>query len=172
MEHNLATYENSTFHIKINHPQDWNINDKPISFFRQDLHKQNFTLIVGFSYFQEHKSLVPSFDESVYVRQNFPPISLTQFTDQRIQHLSSLHHTGIGIVKFTDSNSTTLAGNPAHKIVYTFSREAGFPLSRMEVWTIKDHTIYMVTFTDYTGESPPFFSRLARGIIDSFETAK
>jgi PsbP-like protein len=178
-DHNLVSYKNSTFGITTKYPSDWIINNKSSSFFQQDLHKQNFTSIVVFSYFNKsNNNLTPLFDESVYVRDASPHLTLTQFTEQRKDHLSSIYlHSfpGIGMVKFVESNTTTLAGYPAYATVYKFSREAGYPLLRMELWTIKDGKIYMITFTDYTGEDPPFFSKessVVQDIINSFQITR
>jgi hypothetical protein len=174
---NLRVYENSTFGIKIQYPSDWKINGETSHFFQRDLHKDNLTQVVVFSYFNRSDVLLPSLDLSAYTSGMLSNMTLKEFTYQRINHLSSLHKhllPGAGKVTFLDSNMTTLAGNPAYKIAYTFSREAGYPISRIESWTIKDSRIYMVTLTDYTGEAllSKKISPAIQRIINSFEIEK
>jgi hypothetical protein len=62
-----------------------------------------------------------------------------------------------------ESNLTTLAGLPAHKIVFT---DAG--LQKMQVWTIKDDRIFTIT---YEADEEDFQNDLqvAQGMIESFQ---
>ena len=62
-----------------------------------------------------------------------------------------------------ESNMTTLAGLPAHKIVFT---DAG--LQKMQVWTIKDARIFTIT---YEADEEDFQNDLqvAQGMIESFQ---
>ena len=46
--------------------------------------------------------------------------------------------------KLLNSSSTTLAGLPAHMIVYSFTEE-GTPWQNLQVWTIKDGMAYIIT---------------------------
>ena len=62
-----------------------------------------------------------------------------------------------------ESNSTSLAGLPAHEIVITTD-----VLKSMQVWTIKDNKAYTVT---YVAEAEDFQSDLqvAQSMIKSFQ---
>src|SRR5205823_9533128 len=67
-----------------------------------------------------------------------------------------------------DSNATTLAGFPAHKIVYTaVLPSSGLELKFMQILTIKDSKSFVITF----GTLPTNYSRYLPTIqkmIDSF----
>jgi hypothetical protein len=67
-----------------------------------------------------------------------------------------------------DSNATTLAGSPAHKIVYTATLpSSGLNLKFMQIFAIKDSKSYVITF----GTFPTIFSRYLPTIqkmVDSF----
>lgn len=69
--------------------------------------------------------------------------------------------------RLLNSSSTTLAGLPAHLIVYTFTDENQTPLQNLQVWTVKDGMAYIVT---YGGTPEEFDSSLPafQSIIDSF----
>lgn len=69
--------------------------------------------------------------------------------------------------RLLNSSSTTLAGLPAHLIVYTFTDENQTPLQNLQVWTVKDGMAYIVT---YGGAPEEFDSSLPafQSIIDSF----
>jgi hypothetical protein len=69
--------------------------------------------------------------------------------------------------KLLNSSSTTLAGLPAHKVVYTFTDENQTPLQNLQAWTIKDGIAYLVT---YTGTPEEFDSSLSalQSVLDTF----
>ena len=69
--------------------------------------------------------------------------------------------------KLLNSSSITLAGLPAHKVVYTFTDESQTPVQNLHVWTIKDGIVYTVT---YSGAPEEFDSSLPvlQSILDTF----
>jgi hypothetical protein len=69
--------------------------------------------------------------------------------------------------RLLNSSSTTLAGLPAHMILYTFTDESQTPLENLQVWTIKDGIAYVIT---YGGTPEEFDSSLPtfRSVMDSF----
>ena len=62
-----------------------------------------------------------------------------------------------------ESNTTTLAGLPAHKMVFT-----NLGLKTMQIWTIKDDRVYTIT---YVAEEEDFQDDLdvAEKMIKSFQ---
>jgi eukaryotic-like serine/threonine-protein kinase len=79
--------------------------------------------------------------------------------------------------RLIESNMTTLANNPAYKIVSTFtSLGLGDPLhspqfQTMNIWTIKGDKMYTISYSQITSE----FSRyilIIQKMIDSFEITK
>jgi hypothetical protein len=69
--------------------------------------------------------------------------------------------------RLLNSSSTTLAGLPAHMILYTFTDESQTSLENLQVWTIKDGIAYVIT---YGGTPEEFDSSLPtfRSVMDSF----
>lgn len=70
--------------------------------------------------------------------------------------------------KLLNSTSTTLAGLPAHMIVYSFTdEEIQTPWQNLQVWTIKDGIAYIIT---YGGVPEEFESSLPalQSVMDSF----
>jgi len=50
-------------------------------------------------------------------------------------------------VKILDSSPTTLAGQPAHRVVYTDDRVEGIKLKKMQVWSVLNNSkAYVITF--------------------------
>ena len=69
--------------------------------------------------------------------------------------------------KLLNSSSTTLAGLPAHMIVYSYTEEGQTPWQNLQVWTIKDGIAYIIT---YGGTPEEFESSLPvlQSVMDSF----
>jgi hypothetical protein len=70
--------------------------------------------------------------------------------------------------KLLNSSSTTLAGLPAHMIIYSFSdEESPTPWQNLQMWTVKDGMAYVIT---YGGTPEEFDSSLPalQSIMDSF----
>jgi hypothetical protein len=70
--------------------------------------------------------------------------------------------------KLLNSSSTTLAGLPAHMIVYSFSdEESQTPWQNLQVWTVKYGMAYIIT---YGGIPEEFDSSLPalQSVVDSF----
>jgi hypothetical protein len=88
--------------------------------------------------------------------------SLEQYVDTQINSLrDSLPDFGI-----VESNATTVAGNRAHTIVYTF--KVGEDEYKMtEFWTIKGDKIYYLKYSTESEKSDSHGSTI-RKMIDSF----
>jgi hypothetical protein len=120
----LLTYQNFKAGIKIKYPSDWQVREDPnlVAIFTS----ANATLNIGV--------------------EDLPTktISLNRYTYAALSKLRSVQD-----FNMTESEDTTLAGFPAHKIIYTtmFQGSAGiYPLKTMQVWTVKDGKAYIVTF--------------------------
>jgi serine/threonine-protein kinase len=70
--------------------------------------------------------------------------------------------------KLIDAGNTTLAGNPAYKIVYTATTSNGNNLKVTQIWTVKDGKEYIIT---YKGAPTNYETHLsaAQKMIDSFQ---
>ena len=67
-----------------------------------------------------------------------------------------------------DSNSTTLAGFPAHKIVYTgIIPSSGLEVKFMQILTIKDSKSFVITFGTFPTNFSTYLPTIQK-MIDSF----
>ena len=88
--------------------------------------------------------------------------SLDSYTEAALGQVESFQD-----FRLLNSSSTTLAGLPAHMILYTFTDESQTPLENLQVWTIKDGIAYVIT---YGGTPEEFDSSLPtfQSVMDSF----
>lgn len=147
-------YDNSTLGIKIEVPADWlykEINNTAVSFVTNATSTPRVAVVV--------------------LVQNIPTnISLDAFSQGSIKNLQqatpSFH--------LITSNTTTLAGNSAHQIVFTSASAAGKYLNKgMEVWTLKNGKAYIVVYRAALGVDK-FAIQLpvVKHMIDSFQITK
>jgi hypothetical protein len=145
-------YENSTYGIKIQYPSNWT---------KQESQNQGSGEIVKFSSPRGTTPVQLRISEGQRLPQN---MSLEQWSNATINGFNQ------SFTKFTliDSNSTTLAGFPAHKIVYTaIIPSTALELKFMQILTIKDSKTYLITY----GTLPTDFSTYLPSIqtmINSF----
>jgi len=69
--------------------------------------------------------------------------------------------------KQIDAGNTTLAGNPAYKVVYTATIDGG-QLKLMQIWTVKDGKEYIITYKGAPNNYDTYLSA-AQQMIDSFQ---
>lgn len=150
----FVVYQNRRYGISIEHPEKWMINEPGTD------------VIVVF--LSQLESPWDTFQENVniMVRELAGPMTLEEYTDVALALLRQ------DLPDFTliESSDFTLSTLPARKVVYTTKIEQ-IPLQVMQVWTIKDDTVYTVT---YTAAASQYF--LYRDIVDkmvaSFEIAE
>jgi eukaryotic-like serine/threonine-protein kinase len=156
----FLTYKNPILGVEIKHPSEWKAIEKHIS---------NRT-VVEFepAITSEHQPLSP------FVSVSIQPLS------SQLTNLDSLTKGNLAIArnlpdfKLLQSNMTTLSGNPAHKIVYTFtSLDPSFisQFESMNIWTIKDDKVYTISYSESKSEYQKHLPAIQR-IIDSLQIAK
>jgi hypothetical protein len=69
--------------------------------------------------------------------------------------------------KLLNSSSTTLAGMPAHMIVYSFTPSQNTTLQNLVTWTIKDGMVYIITYIATPEEFESSLPAL-RSVLDTF----
>jgi hypothetical protein len=151
------TYKNSMYGFEIQYPSNWEKID-----FGQAIEEDDRHIVVTFlsppedalDIFREY--LVIQVGKVMFNR------SLEQYVDTQINSLrDSLSDFGI-----VESNATTVAGNRAHTIVYTF--KVGEDEYKMtEFWTIKGDKIYYLKYSAESEKSDNHGSTI-RKMIDSF----
>ena len=144
-------YENSTYGIRIQYPSNW---------IKQESQNQSSNLIVGFKSPPGTRFAYITIERGGHVPQN---ISLEQFSNATINELRQLFP-GFNL---TESNSTTLAGIPAHKIEYTSITQSGRELELMQVWTLKDARDFIITYGSLSRDFSSYLPTIQK-MIDSF----
>ena len=69
-------------------------------------------------------------------------ITLDQYTQQSLEQLDKI----LPGASIEESTPTTLAGLPAHRVIYSGST-LGFNLKWMQIWTLSDTSAYVLTYT-------------------------
>jgi PsbP-like protein len=75
---------------------------------------------------------------------------------------------GFSNYTLVDAANTTLAGNPAYKIVYTATTSTGDNLKLTQIWTVKDGKEYFITYKGAPANYDTYLSA-AQKMIDSFQ---
>jgi len=156
---NFLTYENLRFGIKILYPANWNKQENISS------SSNNSTLsdIVAFSPpLKNSSNIIGKLAIKVDNISDIKPTTLANYADAIISDLKQ-------DFRVTESN-TTLAGNPAYKVVYT-GLEESVDLQAMLVLAIKGDRVYMISYTAEP-EKYSYYLPTVQKMIDSFEILK
>ena len=151
------TYKNSMYGFEIQYPSNWEKID-----FGQAIEEDDRHIVVTFlsppedalDIFREY--LVIQVGKLMFNR------SLEQYVDTQINSLRD----SLPDFRIVESNSTTVADNRAHTIVYTFKvGEDEYKVT--EFWTIKGDNIYYLKYSTESEKSDNQGSTI-RQMIDSF----
>jgi hypothetical protein len=113
-----------------------------------------------------------SLASSASSRSNTTEAALSSLTKQNLV----LANRTLPNFELISSNDTTFAGNPAHKIVYSFTEPSlvtpsDFQFQSMNVWTIKGDKQYTLSYSQPIEEYPTYLG-VVQQIIDSFKIVK
>jgi serine/threonine-protein kinase len=123
-ELDFVPYSNPTFGIRTEYPADWGRLD--LSFLLNNSADIDFYPLDDASGSKHVRIQV----EAILPAQN---MTLERYSDAEINSVEG---------QIVESNSTALAGLPAHEIVFT-----NLGIITMQVWTIKEDRAYSVTYT-------------------------
>jgi hypothetical protein len=143
---NLIPYNNTSFGFTLEFPSNWQ-------------KEESLTLVSPQGGIDNEYPEIISVDTEVLSSSD---LSLDTYSEASLGQVKSLQD-----FKLLNSSSTTLAGLPAHMIVYSFIDESETPLQNLHVWAVKDGTAYTIT---YTGTPEEFESSLPalQGVLDTF----
>jgi serine/threonine-protein kinase len=156
---NFLTYENPIFGVRILYPSNWEKQENTSS------SNDNSTLadLVAFSPpFKNNSDIVGKLIVQVDNISDIKPITLAKYANGTVSDLRQ-------DFRVSESNAT-LAGNPAHKIIYT-GLEASIDLKGMMVMTIKGDRAYIISYTAEP-EKYSYYLPTVQKMIDSFEIMK
>ncbi len=119
----FLTYENSTYGIKIQYPADWEKVEQKQQFFHVTFYSPDSAAVA-----------------SIYIEVLAPGTAIDAYTDAIIKQVKTLTD-----FKMDESSSATLAGYPAHKIVFTDRYDRNL-MKEMAIWTIRDNKAYVIMY--------------------------
>jgi serine/threonine-protein kinase len=149
---NFLIYENKVEGIKIGYPADWTKKE------------QYMESVVAFLSPKESPS--DTFQENVNIivqDLSAQPMTLEEYTELSINQIGQL----VTNANIIESEATSLANNPGHKLVYT-GIQGEYELKWMQIWTIKDNKAYIITYTAQIDKYSDFLEPVKQ-MIDSFE---
>ena len=135
---NFRTFENIAFGLRMLYPSDWSVTEV-----KSTLSPNASTSAVAF-----FKAPVegPSdvYQENVIINMKGPSpddLTLRDYTENSLNTFRNMPN-----IRLLQSFPNTLAGLPAHMVVYSENSE-GIEIQKMQIWTIVDNdTAYVVTF--------------------------
>jgi hypothetical protein len=109
---------------------------------------------------------------SVSSRSNATEAALSSLTKQNL----ALANRTLPNFDLISSNETTFIGNPAHKIVYSFTEPSlitpsDFQFQSLNVWTVKGGKQYTLSYSQPIEEYPTYLG-VVQQIIESFKITK
>jgi len=149
---NFLTYQNSSYGISVQHPSNW---------IGEENHNATSPgRIVKFSSPQG----TPPATLNIIGGNRLPlNMSLEQFSAASINNLRQ----SFPSFNLLMSNSTTLGGFPAHRVVYTAEVAPGSGVKFMQVWTIKNARDFIITDASLPSDFSNYLPTMQH-MIDSF----
>ena len=135
---NFRTFENIAFGLRMLYPSGWSVTEV-----KSTLSPNASTSAVAFF---KAPVEVPSdvYQENVIINMKGPSpddLTLRDYTENSLNTFRNMPN-----IRLLQSFPNTLAGLPAHMVVYSENSE-GIDIQKMQIWTIVDNdTAYVVTF--------------------------
>src|SRR6266496_2789697 len=129
---NFRTYQNPDYAIKMQYPTDWSASKSGL---------RDYTNVIAF--YSPLENISDVFPEHL-------TLSITSYSQHiTLQKFNTVLNNTLKqpSVKIIESSPTTLAGNPAHKIVFLPPTDnAPFKFETMLVWTVKSDKVYVMSY--------------------------
>jgi hypothetical protein len=137
MNSNFRTFENIAFGLGMLYPSDWSVTEV-----KSTLSPNASTSAVAF-FKAPRESPSDVYQENVIVNMKGPSpddLTLRDYTENSLNAFRNMPN-----IRLLQSFPNTLAGLPAHMVVYSENSE-GIVIEKMQIWTIVDNdTAYVVT---------------------------
>jgi eukaryotic-like serine/threonine-protein kinase len=152
---NFLTYQDSTLGIKIDYPLGW----------IHELHPGN--LVTFLASLESDSNTYPAGLGITIQHLGSGNTSLNEITKVQIKNLTQSHPD----FKLTESTNSILAGNTAHKIVFSATDNMKHKRTAMQIWTLKGDNAYLITYKAEPGKYPKYLPTIQK-MIDSFQIIK
>ena len=149
----LSLYENSSQGFRVNYPEVWSKQNRDDFF------------AIGVVFFSPLEDDSDKFKErvSVLVENLANNMSLAQYTNQSIAEIKRLSDPDVG-----DVQAINLGANEARQVVYR-GEENGYPVQRMQTWSVQNNQAYVITYTAKPDSYDNYLPTVEK-MIESFET--
>jgi eukaryotic-like serine/threonine-protein kinase len=149
---NFLTYQDSTLGIKIDYPLGW----------IHELHPGN--LVTFLASLESDSNTYPAGLGITVQHLGSGNTSLNEITKVQIKNLTQSHPD----FKLTESTNSILAGNTAHKIVFSATDNMKHKRTAMQIWTLKGDNAYLITYKAEPGKYSKYLPTIQK-MIDSFQ---
>ena len=151
----LSSYENQSQGFQVDYPQDWSKQNRDDFF------------ATGVIFFSPLVDDADRFKEKVSVLvENMPSdSSLPAYTEESLAEIRKLSDPDVG-----EAQKITLGTDEARQIVYR-GEENGSPVQRMQVWSVNDDRVYVLTYTAIPEDYDRYLPTVEK-MIESFETIR
>ena len=152
---NFLTYQDNVLGIKIDYPTGWihELHAGSLVTFLPSLEGNTSTYPAGLGITVEH--LKPK------------DMALSEITKIQIKNLTQNHSD----FKLLESTEFKLAGNMAHKIVFTATDNIKHERKAMQIWTVKGDNAYLITYKAEPGQYSKYLPTIQK-MVDSFQFTK
>jgi eukaryotic-like serine/threonine-protein kinase len=135
---NLRTFENAIFGLRMLYPSDWSITEVKSTL------SPNASISAVAFFKAPMESPSDLYQENVIINMKGPSpdvLTLSGYTENTLETFRNMP-----TIRLLQSFPNTLAGFPAHMIVYSENSQ-GIDIQKMQIWTIVNNTTaYVVTF--------------------------
>lgn len=152
---NFSVYENLNYAIKIKYPQNW---------VKNEVEDKTTGELARFSPYDRNNSDTGA--EVIFEVQPLKrPLVLSEYTNLKVNEIIQFFPEA----KIHESRSITLPNIPlpTHEVVYS-GKDNKIGIKRKAVWTVKDNTAYIITYSANESEYNKYLS-IAQTMIDSLE---
>jgi len=149
---NFLTYQDSTLGIKIDYPVGWT----------HELHAGS--LVTFLASLESDSNTYPAGLGVTVKHLGSRNTSLNEVTKVQIKNLTQSHPD----FKLVESTNSILAGNIAHKIVFSATDNMIHERRAMQIWTFKGDNAYLITYKAEPGEYAKYLP-LIQKMVDSFQ---
>ncbi|HZC20709.1 MAG TPA: PsbP-related protein [Nitrososphaeraceae archaeon] len=156
----FLVYTNPNQGIRIDYPANWKLDEHPYA--------DKFVAYLTSTL--KNSSDVSPATFTVSVETLKKNISLDNYTNANLAKAKQ----SLPRFQLVESNATTLAGIPAHKIVYTFlspDPAIQIPFTSMNIWTIKQGKAYNISYTQARSQFAKYLE-VTEHMINSFTIIK
>jgi hypothetical protein len=147
----MSTYENSANNFQMQYPENW------------EKKEGVYGTVVAFV---SPRNVADDFGENITVTVKQTSATAEQYVDSAVKNAPKDYKD----FKLVENKATTLSGEPARMITYTFT-EGTAKIYTREIFAVKGGKVYDITFTN-TQDKPNELWDVGQKMVESFKITK